>query len=70
MSIIGYFVLTVYTLALVYITIYCVMQFSLLYHYKKKGKEAADKAPQKLPRKAHKRVNQHGDGGCFSGFFF
>jgi cellulose synthase/poly-beta-1,6-N-acetylglucosamine synthase-like glycosyltransferase len=58
MSIIGYFVLTVYTLALVYITVYCVMQFSLLYHYKKKGKEAAAKAPEKLPRKAHRKVNQ------------
>jgi predicted membrane protein len=62
MSIIGYFVLTVYTLALVYITVYCVMQFSLLYHYKKKGKEAADKAPEKLPKKAHRKVNQMATG--------
>lgn len=35
MSIIAYIVLSVYTLALSYITIYCVLQFSLLYHYKK-----------------------------------
>jgi cellulose synthase/poly-beta-1,6-N-acetylglucosamine synthase-like glycosyltransferase len=34
------------------------MQFSLLYHYKKKGKEAAAKAPEKLPKKAHRKVNQ------------
>lgn len=35
MLIIAYFVLIVYTLALIYITIYCLMQFNLLYHYKK-----------------------------------
>lgn len=31
----SYAVLAIYTIALLYITIYCVMQFNLLYHYKK-----------------------------------
>lgn len=35
MSIIALIVLGVYTIALTYITVYCVMQFNLLYHYKK-----------------------------------
>lgn len=35
MSIIAYIVLGIYTIALTYITVYCVMQFNLLYHYKK-----------------------------------
>jgi len=35
MSIIAYLVLGIYTLALLYITVYCLMQFNLLYHYKK-----------------------------------
>ncbi|MCO6479195.1 MAG: glycosyltransferase [Phaeodactylibacter sp.] len=34
-SVIAYTVLAVYTLALLYITVYCLMQFNLLYHYKK-----------------------------------
>jgi cellulose synthase/poly-beta-1,6-N-acetylglucosamine synthase-like glycosyltransferase len=41
-SVIAYVVLAVYTIALSYITIYCVMQFNLLYHYKKlKQKDAS-----------------------------
>ena len=35
MVFIAYAVLATYTFALVYVTIYCVMQFNLLYHYKK-----------------------------------
>jgi cellulose synthase/poly-beta-1,6-N-acetylglucosamine synthase-like glycosyltransferase len=38
MSFLAYVVLAVYTIALLYITVYCVMQFNLLYHYKK-GKQ-------------------------------
>ncbi|MCB0588116.1 MAG: glycosyltransferase, partial [Phaeodactylibacter sp.] len=34
-SVIAYAVLAIYTVALLYITVYCLMQFSLLYHYKK-----------------------------------
>jgi cellulose synthase/poly-beta-1,6-N-acetylglucosamine synthase-like glycosyltransferase len=41
MSFIAYAVLGIYTTALLYITIYCVMQFNLLFHYKK-GKRKAD----------------------------
>lgn len=35
MTTLAFFVLGVYTLALLYITIYCVMQFNLLYYYKR-----------------------------------
>lgn len=35
MSVIGLIVLSIYTIALVYITAYCLLQFNLLYHYKK-----------------------------------
>jgi len=34
-SIVAYTVLAIYTIALFYITVYCLMQFNLLYHYKK-----------------------------------
>lgn len=37
-EIIGYVVVGVYSLALTYITLYCLMQFHLLYHYLKKNK--------------------------------
>ena len=35
MTIVAYVILAIYSLALLYITIYCVVQFNLLYHYKK-----------------------------------
>jgi cellulose synthase/poly-beta-1,6-N-acetylglucosamine synthase-like glycosyltransferase len=35
MSIIAFLVLGIYTFALLYVTVYCLMQFNLLYHYKK-----------------------------------
>ncbi len=37
-AILAFFVLGVYTLSLLYITIYCVLQFNLLYHYKRNNK--------------------------------
>lgn len=36
---IAYIVLAVYTIALSYVTFYCVIQFNLLYHYKKKQRK-------------------------------
>ncbi len=39
MSILGYVLLSVYVVALTYITFYCLMQFHLLYHYQKKRKK-------------------------------
>lgn len=36
MMAIAYTVLAIYTIALTYVTVYCVMQFNLLYHYKKR----------------------------------
>jgi len=48
MSIIAYIVLSVYTLALSYITIYCVLQFSLLYHYKKAERKTGKREVAKV----------------------
>ncbi len=56
MTIVGYFVLSVYTLALFYITVYCVMQFSLLYHYKKKDKDLSVNKTAGNKTKEHKKV--------------
>jgi cellulose synthase/poly-beta-1,6-N-acetylglucosamine synthase-like glycosyltransferase len=61
-SVVAYVALGVYTLALFYITVYCLMQFNLLYHYKKlKRKEAEDKvagpaAPDELRYYARSRA--------------
>ncbi len=41
MPIIAYIVLAVYTLALLYVTVYCLMQFQLLYHYKRNSERQA-----------------------------
>ncbi len=38
LSVAGYFFLTGYVIALIYVTIFCLMQFHLLYHYLKKSK--------------------------------
>ena len=40
MPIIAYIVLAIYTIALLYVTIYCLMQFDLLYHYKREVKKS------------------------------
>ncbi len=42
MALIAYTVLGIYTIALTYITLYCVMQFNLLYHYKKGKRNGAE----------------------------
>ncbi len=34
MTVLAFMVLTVYTISLLYITVYCMLQFNLLYHYK------------------------------------
>ncbi|MEN0006818.1 MAG: cellulose synthase family protein [Bacteroidota bacterium] len=39
MTILAYSVLAIYTVALLYITVYCVMQFNLLYYYKKSQRQ-------------------------------
>ena len=48
-SILAYSVLAIYTLALFYITVYCVMQFNLLYHYKKYQKAEAEQTIAEMP---------------------
>jgi cellulose synthase/poly-beta-1,6-N-acetylglucosamine synthase-like glycosyltransferase len=45
MTILAYAVLAIYTLALLYITVYCVMQFNLLYYYKKSQRQQESKPP-------------------------
>ncbi|MCO6493075.1 MAG: glycosyltransferase [Phaeodactylibacter sp.] len=52
-SVIACLVLAIYTLALLYITVYCLMQFNLLYHYKKhqRGAEQAPAAQENHNRK-------------------
>ena len=42
-SVFAYTVLAIYTIALTYITVYCLMQFNLLYHYKKWKRDTAQK---------------------------
>ena len=49
MSVLAYAVLIIYSTALIYITMYCVMQFNLLYHYKKAAhKKGAPPSPAEL----------------------
>ena len=42
---IGYSLLTIYIVALVYITVFCLVQFQLLYHYKQHKKRFSSKQP-------------------------
>lgn len=44
MTILAYLLVTLYTLTLIYITFYCVLQFHLLYYYKKFNRQHGDKA--------------------------
>ncbi len=49
MAAVAYTVLAIYTVALLYITVYCVMQFNLLYHYKKGKRLLAAEDPSLGP---------------------
>lgn len=75
-SVIAYTVLGIYTVALFYITVYCLMQFNLLYHYKKQereqqsGRQAAQPPRQVKPsaKRAEQQLVTQGtplDGGLF-----
>jgi cellulose synthase/poly-beta-1,6-N-acetylglucosamine synthase-like glycosyltransferase len=59
-SLIAYTVLGIYTVALFYITVYCLMQFNLLYHYKKlkRDDQTANKAQQ--PQWAMPQASKNG----------
>jgi len=50
MSFIAYLVLAVYTIALLYITVYCLMQFTLLYHYQRAIRNQPDETKQQYKR--------------------
>ena len=41
MTVIAFVVLAIYSISLLYITVYCLLQFNLLYHYQRKPAEAA-----------------------------
>ena len=43
MEIIGYIVIGIYSLALGYITLFCLLQLNLLYYYKKYHRQLPDK---------------------------
>jgi len=58
-SILAYSVLAIYTIALLYITVYCVMQFNLLYHYKKYHKAEAEQ--QQLAELEPLTVSENGE---------
>jgi cellulose synthase/poly-beta-1,6-N-acetylglucosamine synthase-like glycosyltransferase len=61
MSFIAFFVLGVYTVALFYITVYCLMQFNLLYHYRKASKKEQDQENNKkvTPAAATKKLAEY-----------
>lgn len=48
MSFVAFLVLGIYTLALIYITIYCLMQLHLLYHYRKNRRQPAKPKAQQV----------------------
>lgn len=56
MSFVAYLVLAVYTIALLYITVYCLMQFTLLYHYRK--------AIRRQPAEAERQGRRLGAGNA------
>ncbi|MDG1296704.1 MAG: glycosyltransferase family 2 protein [Saprospiraceae bacterium] len=49
MNLLYYIILIIYTLALSYITIYCLMQFTLLFHYLKHHKQQESKDTEETP---------------------
>ena len=49
MNFLYYIILIIYTLALSYITIYCLMQFTLLFHYLKHHKQQESKDTEETP---------------------
>ena len=50
MAILGYLILTIYVIALILITLYCLLQFHLLYHYKRSHRLHQDEQPAKQER--------------------
>ena len=55
-SVIAFTVLAIYSVALLYITVYCLMQFTLLYHYKKHQRdEEQPPADQEIHKRVHAR---------------
>ncbi|HRK80774.1 MAG: glycosyltransferase [Saprospiraceae bacterium] len=67
MSAMAFASLAIYTGALVFITIYCVLQFDLLYHYKKSKKQAAGASPGQDNAVKQKAVAQLALAGDDSG---
>lgn len=51
--------LAIYSGALLFITFYCVLQFDLLYHYKKDHKQPAEDLPETLEKEAVRQKTLH-----------
>ena len=60
MPIIAYIVLTIYTVALLYITVYCLLQFNLLFHYKKALNKEKNTATDTLEQETVNRAVSKG----------
>ncbi len=66
MALIAYIVLGIYTIALTYITVYCLMQFNLLYHYKRGKRSGAESsAPVRKEMKTPQLAMAGDDTGGF-----
>lgn len=71
MAVLAFIVLAVYTTALIYITVYCLLQFNLLYHYKRTNQGGDDAAVEAVLEEAAAKADQAaskwavavGDGG-------
>ena len=66
MGILAYIILTIYTLALAYITIYCLLQLHLLYYYKRNQRQGA--YVPRMRRTASEEVSSHPQAAN-SGFY-
>ncbi len=58
MSVLAYSILAIYTVALLFITVYCLMQFNLLYHYRKMTRKQGDSLNDREQKKATHKVSR------------
>jgi len=58
MAALAFIVLGVYTIALLYITVYCVLQFNLLYHYKRTNQGGPEAEAEALLEEAAVKADQ------------
>lgn len=63
MTSVAFLVLGIYSIALLYITVYCVMQFNLLYHYKRGLRDAGVASVQEVMQPVQQAATVGADGG-------